>query len=1120
MSDSIPSSSTERQVKLIAAGLKELSLDSPTFRASMEHMHFQVRLVENWFNSILVYYKDFAKVHNELRSISENISGILCPTFINQGILDLDYTLPSLENSAAIMKKAFTELTEMYSLEEGTLRKLESFIKVDIREYYLIRKDFEEIQFKFDQYLIRYTSQPKTTDPRAIQQDAYQLYELRKQYLTVSLDLYFSLTSLQSNISSHLIEFAWSVLDDTPTTEKVMSVFQVGHFYRNLQNISHWNREFQSHREALLRDLHEARLQTEENALLPFRPPKELSAYSVSSLTNSNLIGESDDTSEKHGWLFMKTTVNQKEVWVRRWAFLKNGIFGLMNLSPSRRAVQETNKFGILLCNIRYSPEEDRRLCFEIKMIDTKLTFQCETRAELKSWMTVFTKEKRRALEIGGLDGKYAVLFDHFADSINTSVDNQLTTVDPKNYENMLRKFQAVQRVEYDGFSQSFRVQVNTPLRTERTNFACISHAFVNGTLIPTAATANIWGIVNWGTYYLGEGSKAKNGLTRWGISQDSLFPSFYPSYLKQLDVEMKSVFETLVDPDEFCLLSVRQVWAPSHKEELCGRCYFSQNHFYAYTNNSGFISLSKQPITNLVSVQVVEEQHCDVLKIFMVSGVSIKTKLFMDPGKVVSDQINLLIENHTVRNPLSMEQLISKFHEIREIFKKERLTALNTAAPRKVESVVTSADTGHREMRMNYSGEMDLVWDKVYPLPARALLHILVGDQSSIIHTILPFTDPRHEQIKAEMWCCDQKQRLTRRAWPMILWDTPSGREACIEQCIETMVHGQYYNITETTQLLKLPIGTPLRVKCRFIICGLNNSSCKLSIYSKVYFDDKSMLNSLSDGFLTRVVQLKVEKLDHKIDTVRQKLDDDKVVLKALRICGQITKRDAEYTNPIVEDRTTIQIIKKSIIVHYYWQRGFVLSALGLQWLLKWIWDILTSLRTHWVLVLALVVSAFFNLSLMGKTTVSYWTATKNESLIKSLVDVPNVMQRAVNLKDLDAMVTVELPDRQSACFSRFKVNSMVLNRGEDYDNFELKRELLELGVRRNELLTQLKALNRIEANLAVTEWRNWVISEGQRCDFVQKQLGLNDTDARWDDLVEYCRSCSYDLNEMLGRL
>lgn len=81
--------------------------------------------------------------------------------------------------------------------------------------------------------------------------------------------------------------------------------------------------------------------------------------------------------------------------------------FWYVPLSPSKTYVEETDKFGVFLTNVRYDPEEDRKFCFEVKIFGNKVTeahdnmskditlvFQTSNYLDLKSWLIAFEATK------------------------------------------------------------------------------------------------------------------------------------------------------------------------------------------------------------------------------------------------------------------------------------------------------------------------------------------------------------------------------------------------------------------------------------------------------------------------------------------------------------------------------------------------------------------------------------------------------------------------------------------------------------------------------------------------------------------------------------------------------
>ena len=84
--------------------------------------------------------------------------------------------------------------------------------------------------------------------------------------------------------------------------------------------------------------------------------------------------------------------------WVRRWFFVKDGTFGWLHNSAKTAAVEESDRVGVLLCNVRLSPSEDRRFCFEVMTKSVNYMLQAETAGDLADWIQVFELAKNAVL--------------------------------------------------------------------------------------------------------------------------------------------------------------------------------------------------------------------------------------------------------------------------------------------------------------------------------------------------------------------------------------------------------------------------------------------------------------------------------------------------------------------------------------------------------------------------------------------------------------------------------------------------------------------------------------------------------------------------------------------------
>ena len=66
---------------------------------------------------------------------------------------------------------------------------------------------------------------------------------------------------------------------------------------------------------------------------------------------------------EKQGWLNQRTLTGKptRTTWVRRWYYVKNGIFGWLVQGARSGGVEESERIGVLLCSVRPEPQEERR---------------------------------------------------------------------------------------------------------------------------------------------------------------------------------------------------------------------------------------------------------------------------------------------------------------------------------------------------------------------------------------------------------------------------------------------------------------------------------------------------------------------------------------------------------------------------------------------------------------------------------------------------------------------------------------------------------------------------------------------------------------------------------------
>jgi hypothetical protein len=195
----------------------------------------------------------------------------------------------------------------------------------------------------------------------------------------------------------------------------------LGKWGNDMERVRGWSRELEAGERTIKRELFMARRQIEENAELSARPPRDLDYYTLSTTSGAkgpapanlqSAIGSGLENAEKQGWLFVKTLTGKptRTVWVRRWYFVRHGIFGWLVQGQRSGGVEESDRIGVLLCNVRAASQEERRFCFEVKTKDSTIVLQAETVGEISTWIASFEAAKRRALEDSSRNDSYADL--------------------------------------------------------------------------------------------------------------------------------------------------------------------------------------------------------------------------------------------------------------------------------------------------------------------------------------------------------------------------------------------------------------------------------------------------------------------------------------------------------------------------------------------------------------------------------------------------------------------------------------------------------------------------------------------------------------------------------------
>ncbi|MBE7180895.1 MAG: hypothetical protein INR71_06755, partial [Terriglobus roseus] len=396
-----------KPLSLIPVTIKEAALDSPTFRATALHFSEQIEVIERWLDN---YVKSASKLSSEAATIEGLVNTFLAaaapPTQVSEAVLDHDYTLLALRRYAEGAKEYWQQtLRGVKRLDATVCKPVRSFLTGDLAGLKDARRNLDSSQRNFDALVSRYAGQSKTKEASSLREDAFQLHEARKQYLKASMDFCVLAPQVRATLDELLVKLCSEQWRDIKGAREGGT-----HFAKctsEMDRVRGWSREMENGERAFKRELHMARKQIEESAELVARPSRELDDYAISTVPYlgsgppASARSALPEKAEKQGWLFQRTVSGKpaRTMWVRRWFYVKNGIFGWLVQGLRSGAVEESEKIGVLLCGLRPAFQEERRFCFEVKTKDTTIMLQAETQHELTDWIAAFEVAKRKALE-------------------------------------------------------------------------------------------------------------------------------------------------------------------------------------------------------------------------------------------------------------------------------------------------------------------------------------------------------------------------------------------------------------------------------------------------------------------------------------------------------------------------------------------------------------------------------------------------------------------------------------------------------------------------------------------------------------------------------------------------
>ena len=391
---------------IVSVALKEAALDSPTFRATASHFIEQVEAVDKWLTG---YVTSSAKLFHETQTLEEAINNYVSKITPSpaDGVIDNDYTFSALKHIADGSREYWQQmLASTKRMDFSVVEPIRSFLASDMKNFKEIRRSLEQTQRTFDSSLSRYVGQSKTKEPSSLREDAFTVYENRKAYIMASMDFCQLAPQLLFTADKLLVKVSSEVGKEMKRSRDALT--NATKWGNEMDRIKGWAREMENSEMIFRRELHNMRKELGETAMENSKPSRELEEYSRSTVQALGSRGPmnlsakdsaADAVSEKQGWLFQRIVTGKpaRHSWVRRWFFVREGVFGWLVAAP--HGVLQGDEIGVLLCNAKPAVNEERRFCFEVKTNIQTILLQAETQKELMGWLEVFEVMKKKAFE-------------------------------------------------------------------------------------------------------------------------------------------------------------------------------------------------------------------------------------------------------------------------------------------------------------------------------------------------------------------------------------------------------------------------------------------------------------------------------------------------------------------------------------------------------------------------------------------------------------------------------------------------------------------------------------------------------------------------------------------------
>lgn len=667
-------------------------------------------------------------------------------------------------------------------------------------------------------------------------------------------------------------------------------------------------------------------------------------------------------------------------------------------------------------------------------------------------------------------------------------------------------------------------------------------------------------------------------------------YPNYYPLPLKAQHAQFRMLFPA-VPKSEKVVLVFRATWNPNERQEFPGRLYVTAREIYFFSNHLGLVLVTGVNLASLNEVTAAPGRDCDFIYLHLKEAFRqddarrITIKTFLEPLKLLQRRLNFLVKNAGEDEPAGLEEIIKK------LIKMETEEPRRSSSAESWEDIVYEGEDAplgdptspqrRRERNIkaslridgNLYGEVPKTGREIqkFKLPAqpvvyapqsmqvsitrdfnvsaKALFHVMFGDKSAVFQLLYcaRWTDTIVQAPWTKTEAGHWGRKFTSQSGAIPLADT---------QTIDIFNDHLCYVVTNEGYPWHLPYGKTFFLTTKFVITHTAKSRSKLAVFHKLIW-----LRSPPTAYLKRLIErqayniMETDALDLANMAMDQvaKLGNHSKTNKAVEIFGnvgqqtQVAQIGSSHvpggSMPSITQGPGHQVTVLHLVSNDVLARSLSASSIVMDLVIALGKGAISLCTAHTVLVLVLLVSALYN-GWHGwrDGLIWYHDRTATSFMSKLGVTADAAMGRAVYLSDLeelvaptawnDSVAALALPDgnARKSCRTTFaeQLHASTSLKPSGLANRRLGRSRDSLARHRHDLLVALRIVNRVERDVIMAEWEEWVRSEERKCKMVEAMLqGASKqgdgsrsplTAELGEDFAEYCNSCSDEVSGVVN--